>query len=329
MGNSLSLDQGGDSGVPPPPSCSPGHCRRPSFCSRLPHVPERAAPTHPPLAGDRRLCRGRTGHPMVALDEGGAASDEFHRRTPGGQRPADRRGRLPAEPAHRPGRPLAFDRTVDRIRRRGRSGRTRCRPLQSPRPRRGGNGRRVGYALGPLIVSRRLSDLPSLGVIGVAMALTALCYAPFALTRLPRHVDPEVGLSVVGLSLICTALAFVLFFALIAEVGPSRSTVITYCNPAVAILLGVVVLGEPFTAGLALGFPLILVGSVLATGRTDSPRREAGPRRGSIGSASRRPQANERLGRHEHLTGHNPESGRAGRPRSRPDPATTRARPGM
>ena len=43
----------------------------------------------------------------------------------------------------------------------------------------------LGYTLGPLIVSRRLSDVPSLGVIGVAMALTALCYAPFALTRLP------------------------------------------------------------------------------------------------------------------------------------------------
>jgi len=129
----------------------------------------------------------------------------------------------------------------------------------------------VGYALGPLIVSRRLTDLPSLGVIGVAMALTALFYAPFALTRLPRHVDAEVGLSVAGLALICTALAFVLFFALIAEVGPSRATVITYFNPAVAILLGVVVLGEPFTAGLALGFPLILLGSVLATGRRAAP----------------------------------------------------------
>ena len=109
------------------------------------------------------------------------------------------------------------------------------------------------------------------GDCGAAMALTALCYAPFALTRLPRHVDPEVGLSVAGLSLICTALAFVLFFALIAEVGPSRSTVITYCNPAVAIILGVVVLGEPFTAGLAFGFPLILVGSVIATGRRAVP----------------------------------------------------------
>jgi drug/metabolite transporter (DMT)-like permease len=137
----------------------------------------------------------------------------------------------------------------------------------------------LGYALGPLIVSRRLSDVPSLGVIGVAMALTALCYAPFALTRLPRHVDLEVGLSVAGLSLICTALAFVLFFALIAEVGPSRSTVITYFNPAVAIVLGVVVLGEPFTAGIALGFPLILVGSVIATGKSAASSSPSAPDR--------------------------------------------------
>jgi drug/metabolite transporter (DMT)-like permease len=125
----------------------------------------------------------------------------------------------------------------------------------------------LGYTLGPLIVSRRLSDLPSLGVIGVAMALTALCYAPFALTRVPRHIDLQVGLAVTALALICTALAFVLFFALIAEVGPTRSTIITYFNPAVAIFLGVLVLGEPFSAGLALGFPLILVGSGLATAK--------------------------------------------------------------
>jgi drug/metabolite transporter (DMT)-like permease len=115
------------------------------------------------------------------------------------------------------------------------------------------------------VVSRRLSDLPSLGVIGTAMALVAIAYAPFA--RVPHHLGPEVALSVVGLTFICTTLAFVLFFALIAEVGPSRSTVITYFNPAVAIILGVAVLGEPFTIGLAVGFPLIIAGSVLATRR--------------------------------------------------------------
>jgi drug/metabolite transporter (DMT)-like permease len=122
-----------------------------------------------------------------------------------------------------------------------------------------------GYALGPLIVSRKLTDLPSLGVVSVAITLTALVYAPFALARIPHRVSLEVGASVLGLAVICTALAFLLFFRLIAEVGPSRSTVITYINPAVAILLGVTVLGEPFTTGIAIGFPLILFGSVLAT----------------------------------------------------------------
>ena len=72
--------------------------------------------------------------------------------------------------------------------------------------------------------------------------------------------------------MVCTALAFVVFFALIAEVGPVRATVITYVNPAVAVLLGVTLLGEPFTAGTAIGFVLILAGCVLATRR---PQRAA------------------------------------------------------
>jgi drug/metabolite transporter (DMT)-like permease len=125
----------------------------------------------------------------------------------------------------------------------------------------------LGYSLGPLIVSRKLSDLPSLGVVSVAIGLTAVGYAPFALTNLPHRLSAEVVWSIVGLTLICTALAFWLFFALIAEVGPARSTVITYVNPAVAVLLGITVLGEPFTTGIAVGFPLIVVGSVLATAR--------------------------------------------------------------
>jgi len=124
----------------------------------------------------------------------------------------------------------------------------------------------VGYALGPLIISRRLSDLPSLGVVSASVALTALAYAPAALARPPAHVSLEVIGAVAGLAFVCTALAFLLFFALIAEIGPARSTVITYLNPAVAVLLGVVLLGEHFTTGVAVGFPLILVGSYLATG---------------------------------------------------------------
>ena len=103
-------------------------------------------------------------------------------------------------------------------------------------------------------------------MITASLAIASVAYAPFALTHLPSSVSFEVVAAVVGLALVCTALAFVLFFELIVEVGPARSTVITYVNPAVAVLLGVLVLGEPFTWGIALGFPLILVGSWLATG---------------------------------------------------------------
>jgi drug/metabolite transporter (DMT)-like permease len=58
------------------------------------------------------------------------------------------------------------------------------------------------------------------------------------------------------------------FFALIREVGPNRATVITYVNPAVAVVLGVLVLAEPFTPTIALGFGLIALGSFFGTRRT-------------------------------------------------------------
>jgi drug/metabolite transporter (DMT)-like permease len=125
----------------------------------------------------------------------------------------------------------------------------------------------IGYALGPLIISRKLGDLPGLGVILASLVLAALAYAPFGLTHLPSHPSIEVIAAVAGLALVCTALAFVLFFELIVEIGPARSTVITYVNPAVAITLGILALGEPFTIGIAFGFPLILLGSWMATAK--------------------------------------------------------------
>ena len=124
----------------------------------------------------------------------------------------------------------------------------------------------VCYAVGPVILARWLSDLPGLGVITVSLLVTALIYLPIGLTQLPAEMPSgKVVWSVVGLAVICTAVAFVVFFELIAEVGPSRATVITYLNPAVALLLGVAILDEAFTVATAVGFALILAGSVLAT----------------------------------------------------------------
>ncbi len=122
----------------------------------------------------------------------------------------------------------------------------------------------LAYAIGPVILARTLSDLPGIGVVVASLALTALGYLPFAVLNPPRHLPLDVSASVLVLASVCTALAFVLFFALIAEIGPARATVITYVNPAIAVVLGILLLGEHFTVGMAVGFPLILAGSVLA-----------------------------------------------------------------
>jgi drug/metabolite transporter (DMT)-like permease len=139
----------------------------------------------------------------------------------------------------------------------------------------------ICYATGPLILSRWLSHLPGLGVITASLLLTTLVYLPVGVAQAPTSwPGADVALAVAGLAVICTAVAFLVFFALIAEVGPTRSTVITYVNPAVAVLLGVTLLDESFTLATAVGFVLILAGSVLATRRSPvaavpSPRAEA------------------------------------------------------
>ncbi|HEY6379162.1 MAG TPA: EamA family transporter [Candidatus Dormibacteraeota bacterium] len=143
----------------------------------------------------------------------------------------------------------------------------------------------VGYAAGPLIIARRLSDLPVVGVLTAALLLTALFYAPAAAMRLPPSLpSAQVIASVAGLAVVCTAVGFLVFFALIAEIGPVRATVITYVNPAVAVILGVLVLHEPFGVSIAAGFALILLGSFLATRRsvTSAPVASAAQRRSPV-----------------------------------------------
>ena len=126
----------------------------------------------------------------------------------------------------------------------------------------------VAYAVGPVIVSRYLSALPSMAVIAVSLAACAIVYLPFAAVQRPTSMPPIAAVaSVAVLAVVCTALAFVVFFALIAAIGPVRATVITYINPAVAALLGVAVLRESFTVGMGVGFVLVIAGSVLATRR--------------------------------------------------------------
>jgi drug/metabolite transporter (DMT)-like permease len=126
----------------------------------------------------------------------------------------------------------------------------------------------VGYAVGPAILARRLGGLPTVGVMALSLALCAVVYIPIAVVQLPSVVpSANVIAAVVILAVVCTAAAFIVFAALIDEVGPVRATVITYVNPAVAAVLGVLVLREDFSPAMGIGFALVILGSTLATRR--------------------------------------------------------------
>lgn len=133
----------------------------------------------------------------------------------------------------------------------------------------------VGYALGPAILARWMPDLPGVGVVAVSLAATAVVYVPFVLftgawpTSMP---SAAVIVAVIVLAVVCSALAFLLMLGLIAEIGPVKATTITYVNPAVAIIAGVVVLGERVTIWTIVGFVLVLAGSYLVTRK----RQDAG-----------------------------------------------------
>ncbi len=128
----------------------------------------------------------------------------------------------------------------------------------------------AGYAVSALLVKRpTIAALSSLAVVAIECSVATIMLSPLVLTRLPNRIpNLEVIVSLLVLGLICTALAYLTFFALLAEVGASRGTVFTYVNPVVSVFLGVILLREPFDIGTIVGFLLIIVGSWLSTGGT-------------------------------------------------------------
>jgi drug/metabolite transporter (DMT)-like permease len=122
------------------------------------------------------------------------------------------------------------------------------------------------YSTGPLIANRKLADVPPVVMTASCLVIASVVYAPLAALNWPSAVpSASVLLSIAGLAVICTAAAFLIFFQLIGAAGPARASVITYINPAIAVTLGVAVLGEHVTATMLIAFGTILAGSVLAT----------------------------------------------------------------
>ena len=127
----------------------------------------------------------------------------------------------------------------------------------------------ICYAVGPQIIARSMGELSGTGVVAAAFAVVAIVYAAPAAVQLV-HAAPQGSAiaAVVVLGVVCTAFGFPVFFALIRETGPVRATVVAYVNPAVAVLAGVLVLGESFGASTAVGFALVIAGSFFSTRRS-------------------------------------------------------------
>lgn len=132
----------------------------------------------------------------------------------------------------------------------------------------------VCYAIAPFIVVHKLKDVPALGTVVVSLAAVGVFYLPIAFLTQDSVPTVSSTVSLIALGVLSTAVAFVVFFALIAEVGPARAPLFTYVNPIVAIGLGVIVLGEELSVGLLIGIPLVIAGCWLAaTGGVLRPRR--------------------------------------------------------
>ncbi len=123
----------------------------------------------------------------------------------------------------------------------------------------------IFYAYAVIMITRKLPGVSGIAINAVAMAFTAIFYFPMAVIKWPTHSVPlNSWLALLGLGIFSTAIAFALFFTLVADIGPARASLVTYLNTAIAVLLGVLILSEPLTLGIIIGLPLILIGSYFA-----------------------------------------------------------------
>ena len=126
----------------------------------------------------------------------------------------------------------------------------------------------IAYAYAVIMIRNKLPDVSGIAINGVAMVLTAIFYLPFTIALWPDHTaSREATYSVIALGIFSTGIAFAFFFTLVADIGPTRASLVTYWNTAIAVLLGVMILSEPLTVGMSIGLPLVMLGSWLVNRR--------------------------------------------------------------
>jgi drug/metabolite transporter (DMT)-like permease len=129
----------------------------------------------------------------------------------------------------------------------------------------------VLYAWAVNMVSRKVPGVSGIAINGLAMSFATIIYLPFAITHLPEHAPSSKALfATIGLGILCTAMAFWIFFIVLDEIGPARASLVVYPNTAIAVVLGIIVLREPLTLAIVIGLPMVLVGSYFASRKSDT-----------------------------------------------------------
>jgi drug/metabolite transporter (DMT)-like permease len=129
----------------------------------------------------------------------------------------------------------------------------------------------IGYAFAVIYITRKMPDGSGIAINGIAMVMTAIFYSPALFLLWPDHtISNEAIYSLIALGVFSTGIAFAIFFTVMAEIGPTRASLVTYMNTAFAVVLGVIILNEPLTVGIIVGLPLVLIGSYLASRRTSA-----------------------------------------------------------
>lgn len=129
----------------------------------------------------------------------------------------------------------------------------------------------LGYAFAVIYITRKLPGVSGVAINGIAMAMTAVFYSPALVFLWPdRAVSHNAIYSLIALGVFSTGIAFAVFFTVMAEIGPTRASLVTYMNTAFAVVLGVIILNEPLTVGIIVGLPLVLVGSYLASRKSNA-----------------------------------------------------------
>ena len=132
-------------------------------------------------------------------------------------------------------------------------------------------GASVGYAYAVIYITRKMPGVSGVAINAIAMAMTALFYSPALFLLWPDHkISLSATHSVIALGVFSTGIAFAVFFTVMAEIGPTRASLVTYMNTAFAVVLGVLILSEPLTIGIIVGLPLVLIGSYLASRKVNA-----------------------------------------------------------